>query len=363
MAERTSPPPPSVWSLIDGLVGWSAAVAAVELGLFAALDDHSAGGATADDLAAADGVTGEDPAGGATAEDLAAACAAEPDRIETLARALVGLGLLTSEAGRFRLAPAADPLRPGAPGYLGDLLAHSPGRAANWLRLADVIRGSDPAAPVDDDLESFHAPLARATFGLQRATAAGLPAALDLDPASPLRLADVGAGGAGGGAWSVGLLEALPQASAVLVDRPAMLDVARQHAEAAGVAGRCAFVESDLDPASIGAAITPDEGGFDVVVLAHVLRHLPPSDGGALVAAVGQALRSGGVVVVADYLLDGDATSARAATLDLVTLANARAWHLVTRQRLAGWLSAAGLAPAEDLGISNVFSVLASRRS
>jgi 2-polyprenyl-3-methyl-5-hydroxy-6-metoxy-1,4-benzoquinol methylase len=332
------PPAVSVWSLIDGFVGWSAAVAALELGLFGALADRPAGGA---------------------AVDLAAACGARADRVETLCRALAGLGLLTSEDGRYRLGPAAEPLRPGSPGYLGDLLVLSPGRAANWLGLTAVVRGADPAAPVDGDLEGFHAPLARATFGLQRATAAGLPAALGLDPSRPVRVADVGAGG---GAWSVGLLDALPEASAVLVDRPALLDVARAHAEGAGVAGRCTFVESELDPDSLDA-LADQHGAFDVVVMAHVLRHLPPSVAGTLVTAAAGGLGRQGVVVVADYIVDGDATTTRAATLDLVTLANTRAWHLVTRPRLAEWLHGAGLGPGEDLAISPVFSVLAARPS
>jgi 2-polyprenyl-3-methyl-5-hydroxy-6-metoxy-1,4-benzoquinol methylase len=341
VTEPAPAPPASAWSLIDGFVGWSATVAALELGLFGALDRWP---------------------NGAAPVDLAAACAAQADRVETLCRALVGLGLLTSEEGRYRLGPAAEPLRRGSPGYLGDLLVLSPGRAANWLGLTAVVRGADPAAPVDGDLEGFHAPLARATFGLQRATAAGLPAALGLDPSRPVRVADVGAGGAGGGAWSVGLLEVLPEASAVLIDRPALLDVARVHAEGAGVAGRCTFVESELDPESIDD-LAEQHGLFDVVVMAHVLRHLPPSVAGALVTAAAGGLGPQGVVVVADYIVDGDATTVRAATLDLVTLANARAWHLVTRADLTAWLQGAGLGLGEDLDISNVFSVLAGRRS
>jgi 2-polyprenyl-3-methyl-5-hydroxy-6-metoxy-1,4-benzoquinol methylase len=339
---EAAPPAVSVWSLIDGFVGWSATVAALELGLFGILADRPAGGAPA---------------------DLAASCGAPADRVETLCRALAGLGLLESEEGRYRLAPSADALRPGSPGYLGDLLVLSPGRAVNWLGLVEVLRGADPAAPVDDDLEGFHAPLARATFGLQRATAARLPTALGLDVSRPLRVADVGAGGAGGGAWSVGLLEALPHASAVLIDRPALLAAARDHAGAAGVASRCTFVESALEPAALDALVDRGEAGFDLVVLAHALRHLPPSDAGSVVAAAARALGPEGVIAVAAYIVDGEATTGRAATLDLVTLANTRAWHLVTPSRLDGWLTAAGLGQAEDLGISPVFSVVAARAS
>jgi 2-polyprenyl-3-methyl-5-hydroxy-6-metoxy-1,4-benzoquinol methylase len=175
-------------------------------------------------------------------------------------------------------------------------------------------------------------------------------------------VADVGAGRAGGGAWSIALLEALPEASAVLIDRQALLAVARDHAERAGVAGRCTFVESEVDPESVDSLVD-DDGAFNVVVLAHVLRYSPAPVAEALVAAAARALASDGVLIVADYLVDGDATTARAATLDLVTLANAKAWHLVTRPQLADWLAAAGLLAVEDLGLSNVFSVLTARRS
>src|SRR3546814_3436217 len=42
-APRTAAHSETVWTLIDGAVGWFAAVAAVELGIFAALADEPAG--------------------------------------------------------------------------------------------------------------------------------------------------------------------------------------------------------------------------------------------------------------------------------------------------------------------------------
>lgn len=337
MAEAAAHPAPSPWALIDGFVGWSAAVAGLELGLFDALAAQPSGL----DRAA-----------------LAASCGARVDRVETLARALAGLGLLTSASGRFRLAPAAEPLTSSSPQFLGDLLRLSPGRARNWVGLADVVRGGTPPQPVDDDLEGFHAPLARATFGLQRATAAALPDALGLDASPSWRVIDVGAGG---GAWSMALLEALPHASAVLIDRVELLEVARAHAARCGVTGRCTFVAVPSSEVLPGAVEERGTEPADVVVLAHVLRHLSPAVARGLVGAAARSLCPQGVVVVADYLLDEEATTERAAALGLVTLANTTAGGLLDRIELAGWLRDAALDPAEDLALSPVFSVVVSR--
>lgn len=328
--------PGTAWGLIDGFVGWSATVAALDLGLFEALAQSP------------DGL-------GATA--LAELCGARPDRLETLCRQLISVGFLSLEGGRYRLAPSA-PLRPDEAGYLGDMLRLSPGVASNWLDLAGVIRGEDPAEPVDDAIDGFHAPLARATFGLQRSVAAGLPAALDLDTAAALRVVDVGAGA---GAWSTALLERVPAATAVLLDRAGLLAVARFHLERETLIDRAVLVDWDHDPGALPGRVIEGSGSFDLVVLAHVLRHLAPEDARALVAHASALLRPGGTVVVADYLLEGGATSERAVAIDLITLANARAWHLIGRSDLCSWLEQAGFEEPADLGLSPVFSVLAAR--
>src|SRR3546814_19371861 len=100
---------------------------------------------------------------------------------------------------RFTLsATSAAQLSPERPGYLGELLRLSPGLVDNWPALADVVRGAEPPHPVDDEDEVFHAPLARATFGLQRSVAAAVVDSLGLVDRPDLRIADLGAGG---GAW------------------------------------------------------------------------------------------------------------------------------------------------------------------
>jgi len=328
--------PGTAWGLIDGFVGWSATVAALDLGLFEALAQRP------------DGL-------GASA--LAELCGARPDRLETLCRQLISVGFLSLEDDRYRLVPSA-PLRHDEAGYLGDLLRLSPGRALNWLGLAGVIRGDDPAEPVDDAVDGFHAPLARATFRLQRSVAADLPAALALDTSAALRVVDVGAGA---GAWSTALLECAPAATAVLVDRAGLLAVARSHLERETLLDRAELVDWDLDAGSLPSPVLQRTGSFDLVVLAHVLRHLATEDARALVAHASGLLRPGGTVVVAEYLLEGEATSERAVAIDLITLANARAWHLTGRSDLCTWLAQAGFEEPADLGLSPVFSVLAAR--
>src|SRR3546814_13603394 len=110
-ADRSASPPSPVLRLVDGAVGWFAAVAAVDLGLFAALAD------------APDGLD---------ISSLAARCNAPAERVETLCQALEVSGLVRFEGGRCALSSAAAAqLVPGRSAYLGEPLQLSPGRVDN----------------------------------------------------------------------------------------------------------------------------------------------------------------------------------------------------------------------------------------
>ncbi|HSS09491.1 MAG TPA: class I SAM-dependent methyltransferase [Acidimicrobiales bacterium] len=227
----TEPPDPGViWQLINGFGAYWVAVAAVELGVFEALDALPMNGAM-----------------------LAKTIGCDCDRLGAVCDALVGMKLLDRADDRYLLTSDSDAfLIAGRAGSMRDLLLHSPGPWDNWPALSATIGGSPPPLIVGDD---FYQSLVRATFPTQHAVAALVAPTLG----AVNRVVDLGAGA---GPWTIALLETFPTATAVVNDLPGVLEIARETATANDVAERCEFRPGDY------FTVPLPEAAFDVVVLA-----------------------------------------------------------------------------------------------
>lgn len=324
--------PAPVWDVINGLAAYHALVAALDLGLVDAIAQAGDDGATAGQLAERIG-------------------APRPDQVAVLADLLVSLGLLDADGTRYRLAPvAARYLIADSPAQMRDLVRLSPGPPAAWTRLADTIRTGTSTVMVVDEPSTYLAPLVEATAPTQRAVAAAVADHLDrhgLLPAAPV-VVDLGAGSA---AWSTALLTARPQARAVAVDLPGVVETTRRLT--AGFDDRVEVVAGDYLDVDL-----PDHA--DVIVLGHVLRAEPPERARALLRrAIGLAAPDG-LVVVTDYPrpappADGDvdraATLAGARhelTLSVTMLASTDGVGIAVDE-LAAWAAEAGWSITERL--------------
>lgn len=321
-AGRAAPPtatpdPRIVWDLVQGFTAYWTVVAAVRLGVFDAL-----------------------AAGPAAVDALAPRLGADPDRLEVLVDALVGLELLTRDGDRYASTPACDALLVGdRPGSMRDLLLASPGPYENWPVLDVTVRSGAPATPLDDDESgAFYARLVRATFPTQHTVATRVAALLRERGVRPRLVVDLGAGAA---PWSIALLEAFDGARAVVNELPAVAPLAAERLEQHGLAER-----SSLLPGDYGRVELPTGAG--VVVLGHVLRNEGADAAKALVARAVASLAAGGVLVVADYFLDDDRRGPRNALLLGVTMAaSTRHGRTFTRAAVRGWLEDAGLRGVE----------------
>lgn len=265
--------PAAVWELINGFAAYQGLVAALDLGLVDALADAGPDGATAGELAAAVG-------------------AADADHLAVLADLLVSVGMLDAHGARYVLTPvAARFLVSDSPAQMRDLVRLSPGPTPAWLELADTLRRGRPAVSVNDEPAAYLAPLVEATAPTQHAVAGAIAAHLDaagLLPVAPL-VVDLGAGSA---AWSSAILAARPQARAVAVDLPGVVETTRRLT--ADLGDRIDVVAGDYLAVELPARA-------DVVVLGHVLRAEPLDRARALLNRAITLAGPAGVVIVTDY--------------------------------------------------------------
>jgi 2-polyprenyl-3-methyl-5-hydroxy-6-metoxy-1,4-benzoquinol methylase len=313
-----APTPAAIWSIIQGHTLYWITNAAVQLGVFAALRD-----------------------GPRSAAHLASTLPAAPAQLEVLLDALVGAGLLRRADDAFTLTEVSQAfLVPGGERYMGDLVLHSPGLHENWPLLAGTVAGGAPVFPVDDDVR-FWRSIGRAAFTTQYGLARRTAEMLGLCGEKPLRILDVGAGAA---PWSVAFLEMLPAAGAVANDLPDVVDLARESAEHHGVAERLQCEPGDFRVLGFVAQ------GYDVVVLANVVRTEGESGAPRLLRRAAGWLRPGGLLLVADYFLDEERSQATTALLLGATMmANTVSGRTFTISRHREWLRDAGLGNVDVL--------------
>jgi 2-polyprenyl-3-methyl-5-hydroxy-6-metoxy-1,4-benzoquinol methylase len=324
--------PAAIWSIIQGHTRYWAVEAAVRLGVFDAV-----------------------ASGKRRAADVAQSCAAAPAQLRVLLDALVAAGMLTRDGDDYELTAESEAFLVRSSGrYMGDLVLHSPGRHENWLTLADAVRRGEPSAPIDDD-EAFWCDIASATWSVQHELASRTVVVSGLSKSdAPLRILDVGAGGA---PWAIALLEALPHATAVVNDLPQVIAVARSAAERVGLLDRVTFAAGDYRQMS-----QPD-GAFDIVVLANVVRTEGEVGAPVLVRRAATWAKPSGVVLIADYFVDDERRSAVTALfLGLTMMANTSHGATFTLSRYRSWLDAAGLPEVGVLEPAPGAQVLVARR-
>jgi ubiquinone/menaquinone biosynthesis C-methylase UbiE len=310
IAERADPT--AIWRIINGFGAYFAAVAAVRLGVFDALQQRPL-----------------------DAAQLAEECGADRARLAPLCDVLAGIGLLRRGDDEYALTPESEAfLTTTGPRSMRELLLRSPGPWENWPVLDETIRGGPPPHLVD---APFYEELVPATFPTQFAVARSVAESIG----SVTNVLDLGAGAA---PWAIALLLANPHARATLNDLPPVLDIARANARTYGVDQRCEFVAGDY----FDLALPP--AAFDAVVFGHVLRAEGLDGARRLFDCVLPVLRPGGLVIVADYFVEDDHRGPINALLLGVTMtASTRTGSTLTYGECRELLAAAGVDDVELL--------------
>jgi SAM-dependent methyltransferase len=267
-----------------------------------------------------------------------------------LLTALRAMGLLQADvSGRLELTPLArDFLLPGqafdVSAYVG-LSADHPGVRAMVERLrvnrpagaspeeagAAFIYREGVSSAMEKETEARRLTLALA--GRARNVAPVLAERLPL-PGDRVLL-DVGGGT---GLFSIAFLQKNPQLRAVVWDRPEVLKVAAELAEAHGVADRLTFQPGDMFTAAVPSA--------DVVLLSNVLHDWDVPQCQELIRRCAAALPAGGRLLIHDVFLNDALDGPLPVALYSAALFSLTEGRAYSAAEYRAWLTAAGLTPA-----------------
>jgi ubiquinone/menaquinone biosynthesis C-methylase UbiE len=119
---------------------------------------------------------------------------------------------------------------------------------------------------------------------------------VDTGADQPLRVLDIAAGH---GLYGIAFATKNEQVEVVALDWPKVLEVAKENAEKAGVAGRYSTIE--------GSAFDVDYGqGYDLVLLTNFLHHFDKPTNETLLRKVHAALKEGGRAVTVEFVPNDD---------------------------------------------------------
>jgi 2-polyprenyl-3-methyl-5-hydroxy-6-metoxy-1,4-benzoquinol methylase len=238
--------------------------------------------------------------GAATASEIARRAKASEKGTRILCDFLTIQGFLTKQDGAYGLTPESQAfLSKRSPAYMGDIaffLAH-PLHVMNYLDLAAAVRkggtvnaegNMGPEAEVWVDFARWMAPMS--------AGGSATLAQIVARPGQPQKVLDIAAGP---GAYGIEIAKANPKAEVYGQDWRNVLEVAKDHAKKAGVAGRYHTIPGSAFEAEFGS-------GYDLVLLPNFLHHFDPPTNVKLLKKVHAALKPGGRAATVEFVPNDD---------------------------------------------------------
>jgi len=277
---------------------------------------------------------------GLSLDDVAAALRASRRGARMMTDVLVAADLLQREGDTLRTTTLSDAyLVPGRPHYLGDLVHMLDDRLyASWARLEESLRTDGPvvatyldAPPSPEEVGRIVREAIQGLHGLTTIAAEALLQNIDLTHTR--RHLDLGGGS---GAMAITLARNLPDLDITVVDRAPILAVIEENASAAGVEHRIRRLELDFFEDDLPK-------GVDVVTISNILHDWSRDQGAALIRRAWQSLRSGGRLVVNEWLLADDRSGPLlSALMSLCMLIETTAGENLTGQEVADLMAGAG---------------------
>ncbi|HVW29775.1 MAG TPA: methyltransferase [Polyangiaceae bacterium] len=242
--------------------------------------------------------------GADTVEKLAVATRATPRGIRAIADALVALGFLTKDAGRYANTPVAatwacsdkPTFLAGFSKFLNDSrFTEAFGRVAEAAREGKSVFDKDAESPENPLWVTF------AQSSLPMALGGAMPLPDILQSRRPgLRILDVAAGSGG---YGITLAQASTGSKLTFLDWANVAAVSKRHADLLGVGDRASILP--------GSALDVDWGGpYDVVVMGNFFHHFDMPTCVSIAGKAKKALAPGGVFATAEFVADEERKAA-----------------------------------------------------
>jgi ubiquinone/menaquinone biosynthesis C-methylase UbiE len=247
-------------------------------------------------------------AGHTTVPALAEHCHASQKGIRILCDYLAMTGFLTKSVADNRYGLAEDTavfLDRSSPAYFGGVVHMMVGSDMHkvYADLTTIVRkggttlndqgGSvSPENPVWEDF-------ARSMIAMMMPSAEGIAKVLNAPEGKPAKVLDIAAGH---GLFGITIARQNPNATIHAVDWPSVLEIAREHAIAAGVVDRWHTIEGSAFEVEFGT-------DYDVVLITNFHHHFNPQTIEGLMRKVHGALKPDGVVITLEFVPNDDRIS------------------------------------------------------
>jgi precorrin-6B methylase 2 len=240
--------------------------------------------------------------GNTSAAELAKRCNASEKGIRVLCDYLVLMGMITKQDGRYALTLDTSVfLDKRSPAYLGGATEFmcSPMLTEGVRHLTEAVRKGGTAMKDDGTIgpeNPVWVKFARAMAPMMTVPAQQMAKLVDPTADRPLKILDIAAGH---GLFGIAFAQNNPQAEITALDWKAVLEVAKENAQKAGVAGRYNTIE--------GSAFDVDFGsGYDLVLLTNFLHHFDAPTCEELLRKVHAALVDGGRAATLEFVPNDD---------------------------------------------------------
>lgn len=280
-ASSLQPTPERIFDITNAFQQSAALKAAIELDVFTAIAEGNV-----------------DSAG------IARRCNSSERGIRILCDYLAVVGLITKQNGQYGLAPdAAAFLNRKSPAYMGSVhkFLLDPPSIENYLHFTSIVRNGTIAenqgstTPENPRWVEF----ARSMAPMMAIPAEVIAKTIGAAERKKCKVLDIAAGH---GLFGIALARHNPDAEIVALDWPAVLEVAKENAAAAGLANRFRTLP--------GSAFDVDFGtSYDVILLTNFLHHFDVPTNEKLLRKVHAALAPGGRAVTLEFVPNEDRIS------------------------------------------------------
>ena len=277
--------------------------------------------------------------GNTTVSAIANRCQTAERGMRILCDYLTMMGMLTKTDNQYALTlDSATFLDTRSPAYLGGTIGffNTPELLEGFRNMTEAVRKGGTAVDNEGTVKPDNpiwVKFARAMASMMVMPSQMIAKLVDPNPDRKLKILDIAAGH---GLFGIAFAKNNPQAEIHAVDWKAVLEVAKENAQKAGVADRYHTIEGSAFDVEFGT-------GYDVVLITNFLHHFDPPTNEALLRKVHAALADGGRAATLEFVPNEDrVTPPDTAQFSLVMLAGTPSGDAYTFPELEKMFANAG---------------------